>query len=406
MERPVRPLATRATMAGLTLALLVGASSLAAIPAHAVTEEDLRNARLAFEVAQAELEAETWNLRTLRDTGGLARFEYEEFAAEVEPIQLQYLAVRSAAVRRSVELHVGARPGDWAADTIARTYLAAAVEQDRQMLATRSLEVDRIEADLALLRDEAEGFEAARSESEVRLEILTQQVQELDQEFAELALRYEAEMRTTTTSTLTPPSTTTTVVTAPTSTSVPATTTTVPVATTTTVEVPTTSTVPDSTTSTLPTTTTSVVDATTTTTVFTPPPDGLTCPVAGPHHFVDSFGAPRSGGRTHAGVDMMADRGTPLVAIESGTVGRMASGGLGGITVWLIGAGGDEYYYAHLDGWAEDLHTGQVLAVGDLLGYVGSTGNAPDAYPHLHFEIHPDGGAAVNPYPIVASLCD
>ena len=102
---------------------------------------------------------------------------------------------------------------------------------------------------------------------------------------------------------------------------------------------------------------------------------------------------------------MMANRGTPLVAIESGTVGRLADGGLGGITVWLLGDSGNEYYYAHLDAWAPGLAQGQRIDVGGSLGTVGSTGNAPDAWPHLHFEIHPGGGAAVNPYPTVSTIC-
>lgn len=102
---------------------------------------------------------------------------------------------------------------------------------------------------------------------------------------------------------------------------------------------------------------------------------------------------------------MMADRGTPLVAIESGTVVRLSDGGLGGITVWLAGDGGDEYYYAHLDAWAPGLVEGQRLAAGETLGTVGSTGNAPEEWPHLHFEIHPGGGDAVNPYPTVDAIC-
>ena len=102
---------------------------------------------------------------------------------------------------------------------------------------------------------------------------------------------------------------------------------------------------------------------------------------------------------------MMADRGTPLVAIESGTVGRLSDGGLGGITVWLIGDSGNEYYYAHLDAWAAGLAQGRQVDVGGPLGTVGSTGNAPDEWPHLHFEIHPGGGDAVNPYPTVDAIC-
>ena len=65
---------------------------------------------------------------------------------------------------------------------------------------------------------------------------------------------------------------------------------------------------------------------------------------------------------------MMADRGTPLVAIESGTIGRLNNGGLGGITIWFYGDGGDQYYYAHLDDWAPGLAAGQHVAVGTLVG--------------------------------------
>lgn len=149
-------------------------------------------------------------------------------------------------------------------------------------------------------------------------------------------------------------------------------------------------------------------DTTTTTTEppSEPPPDGdMTCPVAGATTFVDSFGAPRSGGRAHMGVDMMAARGTPLVAIENATVASLGNGGLGGITVWIRGASGDTYYYAHLDAWESGLGVGDRLSMGDRLGYVGNTGNAVYTSPHLHFERHPGGGGAVNPYPLVRGLC-
>ncbi len=143
------------------------------------------------------------------------------------------------------------------------------------------------------------------------------------------------------------------------------------------------------------------------TTTTEPPPSGasMVCPVNGAVAFTDTWGAPRSGGRSHKGVDMIAARGTPLVAIEAGTVKRMRNSALGGITVTLKGVSGDEYYYAHLDGWAAGLAVGQSLSVGGLLGYVGSTGNAQYTVPHLHFEWAPGGGAAVNPYPLVAGLC-
>lgn len=152
-------------------------------------------------------------------------------------------------------------------------------------------------------------------------------------------------------------------------------------------------------------TTTTVPPPTTTTLAPPPPVDGKSCPVNGAVAFRDSWGEPRSGGRSHQGVDMMAARGTPLVAIESGTITRIGNGGLGGKTVWLRGQSGHEYYYAHLDGWASGLSQGDAVDVAQLVGYVGNTGNAIHTLPHLHFEYHPNGGSAVNPYPLVADLC-
>ena len=102
---------------------------------------------------------------------------------------------------------------------------------------------------------------------------------------------------------------------------------------------------------------------------------------------------------------MLADRGTPVVAVEDGRIDRMANGGRGGITVWMDGDSGDRYYYAHLDSWAPGLAVGQRVSRGELLGRVGTTGNAPSHIPHLHWEFHPDGGAAVNPTPLARELC-
>lgn len=154
-----------------------------------------------------------------------------------------------------------------------------------------------------------------------------------------------------------------------------------------------------------------VTTTTVVTTTTTPPPPapaptgGRVCPVDGAVSFTDSWGAPRSGGRTHQGVDMIAARGTPLVAIESGTISRMSNSSLGGITLWIAGSSGDSFYYAHLDGYAAGVTSGMSVGAGQLIGYVGNTGNARYTVPHLHFEYHPGGGSAVNPYPLTASLC-
>lgn len=169
----------------------------------------------------------------------------------------------------------------------------------------------------------------------------------------------------------------------------------------------------ETTTTTVPAaTTTTTVPAETTTTTTAPPPaptpvtiDGRTCPIDGATTFSDSWGAPRSGGRTHKGVDMIAARGAPVVAIETGVVERMTTSSLGGLSIYFRGDSGDRYYYAHLDAFAAGVAGGSRLEVGGRLGDNGSTGNAPDWLPHLHFQWAPGGGAWVNPYPLVAELC-
>lgn len=123
------------------------------------------------------------------------------------------------------------------------------------------------------------------------------------------------------------------------------------------------------------------------------------CPVQGPHSFVDSWGAPRSGGRRHRGVDMMAARHTPVVAPVSGTVAHR-SNRIGGMSFHLNGDDGHYYYGTHLQAYGQ---SGRVEA-GTVIGYVGDTGNAR-GNPHLHFEIHPNGGSAVNPTPTVRAHC-
>lgn len=116
--------------------------------------------------------------------------------------------------------------------------------------------------------------------------------------------------------------------------------------------------------------------------------------------FGDTWGAPRSGGRRHQGVDMIGPIGTPILAVVDGFA-QPKTNTLGGITIWFTGADGNKYYYAHLDRYEQ---LGAVKA-GDVIAYMGQTGNARFSVPHLHFEIHPGGGAAVNPYPTVRAHC-
>ncbi len=137
----------------------------------------------------------------------------------------------------------------------------------------------------------------------------------------------------------------------------------------------------------------------------TPQPGGAlggaiqVCPVAGPNSFVDSFGWPRVG-HTHQGIDLISPAGTPIVAAHAGVVSHSSSSS-GGIQAYVRAPSGTYTFYAHLSGYSSA--SGSVGA-GTVIGYVGSTGNAGSTN-HLHFEYHPGGGAAVNPYQMLRAVC-
>ncbi len=128
--------------------------------------------------------------------------------------------------------------------------------------------------------------------------------------------------------------------------------------------------------------------------------DGWVCPVAGPHAFSNDYGAPRGGGRSHEGNDILAPRGTPVVANVSGVV-EQHDNGLGGHAYFLSGNDGNSYYGAHLDSYGA---SGQVSA-GTVIGTVGDSGDAQGGPTHLHFEIHPGGNGNINPYPTLTRYC-
>ena len=143
-------------------------------------------------------------------------------------------------------------------------------------------------------------------------------------------------------------------------------------------------------------------------------PSGLIIPVQGVRasQLTDTYSQARAGGaRIHDAIDIMAPRGTPVVAAAAGTVEKLFfSRGGGGITAYIRSVDGRWMnYYAHLDGYAPGLHEGQRVARGDPIGTVGSTGNASAEGPHLHFAISlmgPDDrwwqGRPINPYPLLA----
>ena len=136
----------------------------------------------------------------------------------------------------------------------------------------------------------------------------------------------------------------------------------------------------------------------------------LTLPVAGvkPSQIMDTFNDER-GGRQHLATDIMAPRGTPVVAVEDGVIKKLFLSKPGGMTIYEFDYSETYcYYYAHLDGYEPRLKEGMHVKQGQVIGYVGSTGNAPPNSPHLHFGISvigPDkkwwGGTPVNPYPVL-----
>lgn len=129
----------------------------------------------------------------------------------------------------------------------------------------------------------------------------------------------------------------------------------------------------------------------------------LQMPVVGitPRHLTDSWGNPRDGGRRrHKGIDIFAPKGTPVVAVQDGVITYIGEQSKGGLCLWLSTESGAAFYYAHLDRWASGLYEGMEVRSGDLLGYVGNTGNARTTPPHLHFQVS-ENDRTVNPYPIL-----
>ena len=132
------------------------------------------------------------------------------------------------------------------------------------------------------------------------------------------------------------------------------------------------------------------------------------CPVVAPVTFIDSWHFPRPGGRVHLGQDMFAAEGQPLVALADGTIEEVRSGaGLGGNIIWLRTDDGHAWYYAHLSAFARSAVPGREVERGEVIGFVGRTGNAVDTPPHLHIQWRPAGrhGTDTNPYALLDAAC-
>lgn len=142
------------------------------------------------------------------------------------------------------------------------------------------------------------------------------------------------------------------------------------------------------------------------------PGASLLIPVRGirPDQLRDSYADARSGGRVHNAIDIMAPGGTPVLAAADGTIHRLRTGGLGGVTIYQIGTDGRTmYYYAHLQRYAAGIRDGTPVRRGQVIAYVGDTGNAGSGNYHLHFSVGrlPDpqrywDSENVNPYPLLA----
>jgi murein DD-endopeptidase MepM/ murein hydrolase activator NlpD len=136
--------------------------------------------------------------------------------------------------------------------------------------------------------------------------------------------------------------------------------------------------------------------------VFQQAPEILRVPVVGvaPTQLHDTWGARRSQGRQHQGIDIFAPKGTPVISTTPGIVQRIGQNRLGGNCIWILGPSGQVHYYAHLDHFA-DIQPNQKIEPGDVIGYVGNSGNAKTTPSHLHYCIYTFFGEAVNPFPLL-----
>ena len=134
------------------------------------------------------------------------------------------------------------------------------------------------------------------------------------------------------------------------------------------------------------------------------PPKRLPVPVDGVRASAirNSWGAPRERGRDHQGIDIFAKRGSPVRSTTDGLVVRLGQNRLGGKVAWVMGPGRQSHYYAHLSEFGA-FKPGDRVSAGDIIGYVGDTGNARGTPHHLHYGVYQFGGGAINPFPLITA---
>ncbi|MCB2224194.1 MAG: peptidoglycan DD-metalloendopeptidase family protein [Actinobacteria bacterium] len=384
-----------------------------ALPAAAeVTAQEVEEARARLREVNDQLstQVEAYDAAVVREVE--LRDRLDQIVVDLGTRERELALARREAKSRVADMYMSAGSqeqdlGVLAADRFSqaparKAYLESVAQTDREVVV--QLDAARLgyERQQALLEETVAEQEGLRAEMETLLGDIYLELEQANAEYQEVKQAWdeqEAERRyqewlatsTTTTTTTAPPATTTTVA---------ATTTTVGGGTTTTTEGGATTTTGAGTTTTQAATTTLPP---TTTTTLPPNPGTRVCPVDGAVTFRDSWGEPRPGGRTHTGTDMMAALGTPLVAIEDGYIWYMSWHYAGGNGLYIQGDTGDRWYYAHLDAYAPGLSIGMRVSAGQLVGYVGETGNA--SVPHLHLGYLPGGAYYDNPYPIVAGIC-
>lgn len=382
-----------------------------AAPAWAeITPADLDDAREQIRMVASELEARVSEYDAVVLEENRLRSKLDDLVVTLTARERELVLARRAARDRAADMYMSAGAQTSTAVLVSDdemgqyparyAYLTSVSQTDRDVVnrlevAQRDFEVQRQSVDAAL-----EEQQALKAQMDELIDGIYGELDAVNSNYQELRAAYEEQEEerrlrelffatsTTTTTTTVPPAT------------VPPTT----VAPTTTVAAG------SGTTTTAPPAggdgSSGTTAGTTTTTAPPPPPSGASqvCPVDGAVAFRDSWGEPRGGGRTHKGTDMMAARWTPLVAIETGYIYQVSWHSAGGLGVYLRGQSGALWYYAHNEAVADGISVGTNVVPGQLIAYVGSSGNA--STPHLHLGWQPNANwVYANPYPIVNDLC-